>query len=98
MIFRNQKGQVTGSLREGIFRKRVQGSKHQLRKPPAYGMDEHIFKKLPKGTEIRILDIETGLVYKASIDLWSEKGFTQNRGHGLQRFLILEEFETYKAN
>jgi len=89
--YKNKKGQFAGWAEDGVFRKRVQGSKHQLRKPPAWGVDEDIFQSL-EVSEIRIQDTETVRVYKAPYSVWKERGFTQDRGHGLQRFLLLTDF------
>jgi len=96
--YTNKKGQRIGWLSKGIFRKRVQGSKHQLQFPPAWGIDEKTFKEISTATEIRILDTETNTVHKASYMTWKEKGFVQNRGHGEQRFLTLKDHEEYEDN
>lgn len=91
--YKNEKGQVAGWTENGIYRKRVKGSKHQLRKPPAYGIDENIFQQLveDKVTDIRIQDTETMKVYAAPPEVWADRGFLQDRGHGLQHFLLLED-------
>jgi hypothetical protein len=82
------KGKIVAVEKGDVLYKRVRGSIHMLYKPPAWGIDEDIFQKL-KATKIRILDTDTNTIYWSETKTWTQHGFVQDRGHGLQRFLPL---------
>lgn len=91
----NNNNQLVANTKNGILRKRVQGSKHMRRKPPSWGFDVAIIKDT-NAHEIRILDTEKDLVYFTSMDTFTKHGFTQDIGAGEQTFLTLEHWGTYK--
>jgi len=85
------KGQVVASLEGRTLRKRVRGSLHQLRRPPAWCVDVAIFVQARKdgATQVEVLDVETRRIYRAAVDAFDRFGFRFNRGHGDQVGLAL---------
>ena len=76
------------------FQKRIQGSKHFLRIPPAIANDESVLLSAMKlgATEVAVFDTESGTIYKSAInDIWS-KGFAFDRGWGKQIGLPIKEW------
>lgn len=81
-------GQVIGDK----FTKKIKGSKHFLRVPPAISFDMQSLKDAYKGgaTSVAVLDTETGDSYFASLlDVYA-LGTMIDRGYGKQIFLPLE--------
>lgn len=95
MYFRNQKRQITGKLVDNVFKKIVDSKKHKMKTMDAYAIDEVHVTKLNehKCTEIRIKEEDTGKVYKVDMLTFLTKGFTQDHGHGQQRFLPMKYWE-----
>ncbi len=76
-------GRIIGHVRDHTFIKRVIGSKHQLRKPPAWCISkaafcEHIW---PNTNNIIIEDLESGLTYQTSTEVFAEHCFEMQRGN-----------------
>jgi hypothetical protein len=95
MWYTNKRGQRVGELRDGIFRKKVSGSKHLLKMMDAWGIDSSIVDELEKQgvAEIRIKDIETESVYKTSLDVFLGHSVSRDFGAGEQRFLSRKFFD-----
>lgn len=95
MWYTNKKGQKVGELKDGIFRKKVSGSKHLLKMMDAWGIDKYIVEELKKQEveEIRIKDIETDSVYKTSLDVFLGHSVERNFGAGEQLFLSRKFFD-----
>lgn len=76
-------GRIIGHLRDHTFVKRVTGSKHQLRKPPAWCISKAAFCEqiLPNTENIIIEDLETGLTYQTSTETFAEHAFEIQRGN-----------------
>jgi len=76
-------GKVIGYLEDGCFRKRVVGSKHKLRKPPAWCISKEAFchEVLPNTKNIIIEDVESGLVYECLTKVFAEHAFEIQRGN-----------------
>ena len=91
----NSEGKIIGSLDSGIFIKRVQGSKHMLRKPPAWAVDSDVLALIrDQASQIFIEDMESGKVYRVTLSLFEEKAIAINRGFGPQKALLLKYWST----
>ena len=89
-------GKVCVGVVEGqVFHKNVIGSKHMLRRPPAWAFDlETLDQAEQAGARwVRVRDAETGREYEAAIAYIRAKGFDVNRGHGRQVALPLGEWK-----
>jgi hypothetical protein len=80
-----------GYLKGDQFIKPVDGSKHQLKCPPAWAIDADVFEKeiKPYASEIVIIDRETGNRYLASVAVFDAKKKSLDRGFGRQYYLTL---------
>ena len=78
--FLNPKGKVCGWWTDGIYRKRVDPSKHLLKIMDAYGIEENIVQELKNlGTnEIRIMETDTCRVLSIPFDGFLKNGVTRN--------------------
>jgi len=76
-------GKIIGYLRDHTFIKRVQGSKHMLRKPPGWCISKEAFCEqiLPNTENIIVEDIESGLVYECPTEVFAEQAFEIQRGN-----------------
>jgi hypothetical protein len=79
-------GYVVGQVSAKVFFKKVRGSKHFLRKPPAIAFDIQSLEdaKDAGASTVRVLDEESGMTYQASIETIFTRGFPFDRGHGKQ--------------
>jgi hypothetical protein len=77
------------------FIKKVRGSKHFLRKPPAIAFDISSLEeaKACGATTVRAIDDETGKVYQVPISTIFSKGFIFDRGHGSQIGLVFRYWQ-----
>ena len=93
------KGQVVASLEGRTLRKRVRGSLHQLRRPPAWAIDLQIFDtaKRDGALILEIYDTETGKTYWTPISTFDCWGFELDRGHGCQVALPLERWQVERG-
>jgi hypothetical protein len=75
-------GRVIGYLLDHAFRKRVQGSKHMLKKPPAWCISKAAFCEqiLPNTGSIIVEDMESGLTYQTLTETFAEYAFEIQRG------------------
>jgi|TARA_B100001245_G_C22752749_1_gene364449 hypothetical protein len=80
------RGKQVGWVENDIFYKRIHGSKHFLRKPPAIAFDRiSIMSAIEYGAlKVRVLDVETDVVYSTTMRDLEDNGFNINRGHGEQ--------------
>lgn len=85
-------------MTNGIYRKKVQKSKHLLYKHQAWGIDRAIVEELINRdcTEVRILDTENDIVYKIGFDKFRAYALEDDFGFGVQKFLPLHYWETGK--
>jgi len=76
-------GKIIGYLQDHTFIKRVQGSKHMLRKPPAWCISKQAFCEeiLPNTEEIIIKDMESELSYECPTQVFAEHAFEIQRGN-----------------
>ena len=86
---------IIGYLEHDAFFKPVQGSKHQLRCPPAWAIDASAFDDQVKvlATRIVIVDRETNTKYHTSVETFDRLKRTLNRGFGKQYFLTLNYWQ-----
>lgn len=90
---------IVGEVINNVFSKRVHSSRHFLRKPPSIAFDiETIEQAKSKGaTEVEITDLDTGRIYRISLERLLEKGFKIDRGFGLQLALPLSYWQIEEA-
>ena len=76
-------GKVVGYLQDHTFVKRVQGSKHMLRKPPAWCISKQAFieQVVPHAEKIIVEDIESGRFYECGTEVFAEHAFEIQRGN-----------------
>lgn len=76
-------GKIIGYLQDHTFVKRVQGSKHMLRKPPAWCISKEAFchKVLHNTDNIVIQDLESGTNYECPTQVFAEHAFEIRRGN-----------------
>lgn len=91
-------GKFLGEFDGNVFRKKVQGSKHLMRKYDAWGIDKAVFDEIrPELQEIRIYDIETETLYFIDADVAVAKKIVgEFEGFGLQVFIPRNAFDTRK--
>jgi len=79
-------GRVVGWIEGETFIRPVVGSKHQLRQPPAWGLDIEILldAEFQGANRVEIRDSESRRNYIATIGLIWKNGFVFNRGHNEQ--------------
>lgn len=84
-------GQVIGTTEGDTFTKRVRSSKHMLRKPPAWALDDAVLRDLSARGVVHVvyIDTETGRTYRTTVDTFASKGRLFNRGAGAQAFLTI---------
>lgn len=88
MEFHNQKGQLIGTLKAGVFRKVVNRDRHLMKMFDAWGIDYGVVTELHKQgcTEIRIKETKDNLVYTIPFADFFGKSQVQSFGEGQQAF------------
>jgi hypothetical protein len=83
---------IVGRVEGDTFYKSIKGSKHFLRVPPAIAFDVSSLDDAEEAgaVKVQVVDQETGIVYKSTIQHIREYGEEFNRGFGNQIFLVLE--------
>jgi len=86
---------VVGEVVGGTFVKRLHSKTHFLRKPRAIAFDLDTLTQAQElgASLVRIVDLDTDLIYIVSIELIYEKGFYFNRGFGDQLGLTLNHWQ-----
>jgi len=76
-------GKIIGYLRDHAFIKRVQASKHMLRKPPGWCISKEAFCEqiMSETKNIIVEDTESGLVYECPTEVFAEQAFEIQRGN-----------------
>lgn len=79
-LYYNNRGKLVGEMIGGIYRSHRQSSKHLLRILDAWGIDKKILDQLKKDDclEVRILDHDDMIVYRAPISVFDEHGVEKN--------------------
>ncbi len=92
-------GKVIGEIRGEVLRKRVVGSKHQLRRPPAWALDAAALNEATASgcRRVEVFDKETGRTFSADVDTIRTRGFLINRGFGTQFVLPLQHWQMKEA-
>lgn len=95
MEYKNPKGQVIGTLKEGIFRKVVNRERHLMKIYDAWGVQYDVLTDLKKQgcTEIRIKETKENVVYRISFQDFFEKSHVSDFGDGQQAFCPRQFFE-----
>jgi hypothetical protein len=94
MDYFNSKQQKIGSLKDGIFRKRLKKSVHLMRNSDSWAIQYDVLKKARDAgcVEVRILEIEENIIYSVSMEtLWGQSQ-VMNWGDGQQAFLPRSKF------
>lgn len=80
------KNKAIGIVVGNKFQKRLQGSRHFLRKPPSIANDESVLATAQNmgATEVSIFDMETGTIYESSIANIREHGVRFDQGYEKQ--------------
>jgi len=93
-------GKIIGYLQDHTFIKRVRGSKHMLRKPPAWCISKQAFceEVLPSVESIIVEDVETGLIYECLTKVFAEHAFEIQRGNFEPQLALGLRFWIVKGN
>ena len=91
---------IVGKVIGNEFVKKVHSSRHFLKKPEAIAFDvQTIHQALSLGaTRLKILDLDTGVIYTVTISLIFSNGFYFNRGYGEQIGLSLDYWQKVKKD
>lgn len=91
--FFNNNGKLAGTLKDGIYRKKVDSVKHKMRMFNAYGIDKKIMLQLKElgCEEIRIKEVDTERVLSARMDDFLNNGIERSFD-GDQVFLPVKFF------
>ena len=94
-LFFNKKHQKIGSLKDGIFRKRVKKSLHLMKNLDAWAIQLDTLQKLNKleCEEIRVLEEEEGILYTVPMQVFWSKSEVFDWGDGQQAFLPREHWQ-----
>jgi len=97
-VIRRRDGRVIGKVQGQVFYKRIRGSKHILRVPPAIAVDTEALRAAEHlgAREVLVEDTENGTLYRASIAMFWEHGFEFNRGFGDQVGLPLHRWKVQR--
>lgn len=85
-------GKVVGDVRGDTFYKTLSASRHFLRMPPSIGFDMDTLNAAERNGAriVQVTDKDSGKIYRALIYTIRRRGFTVNRGYGLQLALRLK--------
>ena len=91
---------IWGIVYGDVLLKKVQGSKHQLKVPPAWAIqtDALMYARKLGATQVVIHDVETDNRYEAAMSTFWKKGGSFDRGFGPQTYLPLEQWTLTKKN
>ena len=89
---------VVGTVVGKLFIKRINGSQHFLRVPPAIAFDKESLQRAYEAgaTEAMVIDKETGIAYNASFVDIHIFGFEFERGFGKQVALPMKYWNATK--
>jgi hypothetical protein len=70
-LVRLPNGKVAGRVEDGVLVKPVRGSKHMLRRPPAWAIDAEAYDQVRTEIDkVKVIDTETDTEYHASADVF----------------------------
>jgi hypothetical protein len=86
---------IVGSVKGGIFRKNVLGSRHFLRTPPGIAISLDALEQAERAgaIQIEVYDRETGTRYRTMVQHLRRAGFELDRGFGRQLALPLADWQ-----
>jgi hypothetical protein len=92
--YRNKKGYVIGTLKDGKFRKKVVKDRHLFKIFDAWGIDSQVVEDLKKEKteEIRILETTEDVVYSVPLEQFIEHSVEKDFGDGKQLFVSRKFF------
>lgn len=93
-------GKIIGYLQEHTFTKRVQGSKHMLRKPPAWCISKEAFceEVLSNTNKIIVEDTESGITYECLTEIFAEHAFEIQRGNFEPQLAMVLKYWEVRSN
>lgn len=87
--------QLGYKLQGGVLSKTVRASVHQLRRPPAWAIQQEVWTvHMDEIQVVEIVDEETGKVYRTSAENFGRNARLINRGYGYQFALPLPFWNT----
>ncbi len=91
MIVRNKQGLMVGYIENKMFLKELYGSKHMLRKPIGWAIDQDIFDRVVSTQcySVRIVDKETNRKYTAGVETFRKYAKLLDRKYNKQYVLEL---------
>lgn len=97
MLLRNERGQIVGTLVDGILQKTVNSKKHRLHFMNAYAVDVDLIKQvLEQGCRaIEILEKDTGDLYRIETDDFIKHAKIVDFGHGEQYAVNVGKWQYY---
>ncbi len=95
----NTFGKAVARLEGRTLTKKVRGSVHMLRQPRGWAFDAAILEAAKRDGAVaaEVRDLETGLVYWASLSAFDRWGVRFDRGHGRQICLPLDRWQVEPA-
>ena len=74
---------IVGHIEDSVFHKKVKGSRHQLKVPPAWCISSEAFDDyiLPDCDQIVVEDQESGITYRVSTVVFQRHCFRVERGN-----------------
>jgi hypothetical protein len=93
-------GKIIGLLQDHTFIKRVQGSKHMLRKPPGWCISKQAFieEVMPRTEKITVEDVESGRCYECRTEVFAENAFEIQRGNFEPQLVLVLRFWEVRSN
>ena len=86
---------MIGEIHDRSFIKRVQGSKHFLRKPAGIAIQQHAYNLIKDAVDmVEVYDTETGNVFRTSIGTFATVGKVIERNYGKQIVLPFKYWTT----
>jgi hypothetical protein len=79
-------GKEYGRVKDDVFLKHVDSSKHKLRKPSGWAIDENVLGYIKDDgvVEIMMVDYKNNITCRTSVDKFMEYGIHIDRGYGSQ--------------
>jgi hypothetical protein len=98
-VYFSTTGKPVARLEGHILRKRVRASLHQLRRPPAWAVDQAVLEaaRWDGAQVVEISDIESRRRYTAPLTAFDLHGFRFDRGFGVQIGLPLNYWRVEAA-
>ncbi|CUU34462.1 MAG: hypothetical protein KatS3mg021_0070 [Fimbriimonadales bacterium] len=99
LLLQAPNGKGYGVIENRTLKKRVVGTKHFLRKPPAIAIDAELFQRYRAEFDtIEVQDVETGAVYRLSAKHFDYWRWELERGYGKQYAVALSRWKVENPN